>query len=302
MTLIESQKTPSTARFFESSPGDGADSFSSLKARWIHRRLLKGPALSPVFFVGESPSRALPMALATMRGSIDGIWASSLHKVPLRGMNELMTELRTRLEGYGTGTDQYVWDRYHQFERHVLRKHDIDFSEFSTILKRLFLQIDATKLHEDDMKTGPQNHTRPPTANIWFQCPWVLNGDLSRLLKDFVTSASKIQHYGDVIFLGLTSHPRYRDRYKLEESKFWQHTRQLGYDRCVIQGQGVDTLEPDQKFIQECIKFGYRHSSESSENIHAYIRDYHVTHVLIKRTRLGGGMSIVKVFFSSCFS
>jgi len=256
---------------------------------WIQRRLVASCSTPPLLFVGESPSRALPLALAVMRGSLDGLWATSIDDVEARSIHMLLEEIKGRMRYRDSIADKFSWTLYNRFEQHVV--HDIDNEYNSRFLQSLFLQADATKL-QDFFDSGFDRNIQFPTANIWFQCPWVLNGDTNGLMKDFISSASKIQQYGDAIFLGLTSHPRYRDRYKLEESKFWKYARKCGYERCVLQGSQTGRREAqvfeDSRFIRECIKFGYRHSSDGMDNIHSYIRDYHVTYALIKLKRFGG--------------
>jgi hypothetical protein len=53
-------------------------SSNSNNEAWIRHRLVDSK--EPILFVGESENRSLPVALAIMRESWDGIWASSLDK------------------------------------------------------------------------------------------------------------------------------------------------------------------------------------------------------------------------------
>jgi hypothetical protein len=85
------------------------------------------------------------------------------------------------------------------------------------------LQVDATKLQD-----AFGGDARLPTANIWFQCPWVLLSDEKQsgyntveLLVLFVTSASRIQAVGDFLLIGLLSADakEYYDRYKFDDLK-----------------------------------------------------------------------------------
>ncbi|KAJ6548655.1 hypothetical protein B0H19DRAFT_1074488 [Mycena capillaripes] len=63
---------------------------------------------------------------------------------------------------------------------------------------------------------------------------------LEILIEKFLRSAAAIQESEDVIFLGLTAHPSYRHRYKLEGLKAIAHS--LGYgifvDECFIRRRG----------------------------------------------------------------
>lgn len=54
-----------------------------------------------VFFVGESQTRSLPIALGIMRGSFDGVYASTYHKRVdhrVRSYDELIGTQKERIE------------------------------------------------------------------------------------------------------------------------------------------------------------------------------------------------------------
>jgi hypothetical protein len=54
----------------------------------------------PIFFVGKSHTRALPMALAAMRESFQDIWATSLQlqAVPDKALDQMLKELEDRMQ------------------------------------------------------------------------------------------------------------------------------------------------------------------------------------------------------------
>jgi hypothetical protein len=61
---------------------------------WIRQRLID--AKEPILFVGESKNRSLPVALAIMRESWDGIWASSLYKQEPQKLSTLLASAQDR--------------------------------------------------------------------------------------------------------------------------------------------------------------------------------------------------------------
>ncbi|KAF7362853.1 hypothetical protein MVEN_00635100 [Mycena venus] len=61
---------------------------------WIRHRLIDSK--EPILFVGESQNRSLPVALAIMRESWDGIWASSLYKEETQRLSALLASAQDR--------------------------------------------------------------------------------------------------------------------------------------------------------------------------------------------------------------
>jgi hypothetical protein len=61
---------------------------------WIRHRLIDSK--EPILFVGESKNRSLPVALAIMRESWDGIWASSLDKRETQTLPALLASAQER--------------------------------------------------------------------------------------------------------------------------------------------------------------------------------------------------------------
>lgn len=47
----------------------------------------------PILFVGESPNRSYAKAVVLMRGSLDGIWATSLNQDPVSSVSEFFSSL-----------------------------------------------------------------------------------------------------------------------------------------------------------------------------------------------------------------
>lgn len=72
-------------------------SYSSYRCNneaWIRHRLIDSKEL--ILFVGESNNRSLPVALAIMRESWDGIWASSLYKAETQRLPALLESAQDR--------------------------------------------------------------------------------------------------------------------------------------------------------------------------------------------------------------
>jgi hypothetical protein len=242
--------------------------------------------MQPILFVGESHTRALPMALVAMRESFQDIWATSLElqAVPDKALDHMLKELEGRMQkahtsgrpvvffqcclcvltiSYVTGIYQEWADPNRSFKQNrVISK---PFTE-SGQLKNLFLQADATRLKQffDKHKGSPSS------KNIWFQCPW-RSGDTNSLLLEFLTSAANVQQFGDVILLGLTTHEKYHHQYGLDE--FLVATKMHGYRRFT-----------NKTFIRQCMSYGYQHITDDVlPDIHKWIENHHITYVFINR-------------------
>ncbi|KAJ7339242.1 hypothetical protein DFH08DRAFT_938887 [Mycena albidolilacea] len=235
---------------------------------WIRQRLID--AKEPILFVGESKNRSLPVALAIMRESWDGIWASSLYKQETQKLSALLASSQDRSQinaGFvGRLKKSLSWKSVAEM-RYKLSEltNALDPKSHDEVADRLFLVADATRL-----KTSIQG----PTRNIWFQCPWISRMDnittTAKLLAGFISSAATIQQSGDVVFLGLTAHTAYRNAYDLDNFK--KVARSLGYEILI-----------DEWFILHAIDAGYKHESVATTDIHRLLIDDHQTFVLVKR-------------------
>jgi len=216
----------------------------------------------PILLVGESPTRGLSLALAILRGSFRDIWSSSLNTTEQWTLKELVRKV----------------DALHVPECAAEDINDLEESAKTCPWQgQLFLQADATKLQD-----AFGGDARLPTANIWFQCPWVLPSDekqsgyeTAKLLMLFVTSASRIQAVGDFLLIGLLSvaAKKYYDSYEFDNLQ--HHALSLGYEyRCA-----------DNVLIRKCVDYGYRlwtDAKDKADVLHEYSRDKHVTHVFEK--------------------
>ncbi|KAJ6524901.1 hypothetical protein DFH09DRAFT_807843, partial [Mycena vulgaris] len=209
----------------------------------IRHRLIDSK--EPILFVGESNNRSLPVALAIMRESWDGIWASSLYKQETPKLPALLASAQDRSE-INAGFVRRLSESQSVSEmRYKLSKltNALDPKSHDEVAARLSLVVDATRL-----KTSIQG----PTRNIWFQCPWISRKDntttTAKLLEGFISSAAAIQRSGDAVFLGLTGHTEYRDAYDLDNLK--KLARSVGYE-----------IFMDEWFILHAIDAGYKHES-----------------------------------------
>ncbi|KAJ6565866.1 hypothetical protein DFH09DRAFT_462626 [Mycena vulgaris] len=252
---------------------------------WIRARLIARK--EPLVFIGESHNRSLPVALAIMRGSWDGIWAGSqtdaqamrlstmLESSAARSAEnaQFLVQARNRRNGYAgfIHTGPRNGQKTAGDLRQTLSKltETLDSQSRQAIVRRLSLVINAASLSAV-FRPPAALHDRPPTRNIWFQCPWSNNPAM--LIQEFMRSAAAVQHSGDAIFLGVTAHADYYKAYDLPGLKAL--ARSLGYEIFV-----------DECFIRHAIDAGYKHVGIRRQNIHDYILDYHQTFVFVKRNR-----------------
>ncbi|KAJ7279775.1 hypothetical protein C8J57DRAFT_1712679 [Mycena rebaudengoi] len=236
---------------------------------WIRHRLIDSK--EPILFVGESKNRSLPVALAIMRESWDGIWASSLDKRETQTLPALLASAqeRSRINSriLGRLKKSSPWKSVPEMRQNLSELTDaLDLKSQDEVTARLSLVVDATKL-----KTSVQG----PTRNIWFQCPWISRNDnkttTAKLLEAFIFSAAAIQKSGDTVFLGLTARTEYRGDYDLENLKKVAH--RLGYE-----------IFMDEWFILHAIDAGYEHESVVKD-IHELLINFHQTFVLVRRDR-----------------
>ncbi|KAJ7106821.1 hypothetical protein C8R43DRAFT_906081, partial [Mycena crocata] len=235
---------------------------------WITRRLIE--LKEPILFVGESPSRSLAVPLAVMRGSWDGIWASSEQANAHRAPEDLikLTKVRSGANAKFLGETRKFKDVDDMRLALSAATDRLDAKSKDAIIKRLFLVIDAENLASAMARLARDPRlSAPPTRNIWFQCPW-RSGETARLIRRFIESAAAVQQSGDAVFIGLTALSRYTRQYALEDLKVV--ARKLGYEIFI-----------DECFIRYAIDAGYWH--EGVRDIHDYILDYHQTFVFVKR-------------------
>ncbi|KAJ7146970.1 hypothetical protein C8R44DRAFT_724665 [Mycena epipterygia] len=243
-------------------------SYNCNNEAWIRHRLIDSK--EPILFVGESKNRSLPVALAIMRESWDGVWASSLYKEETQRLPALLASAQDRSQ-MNAGIAFLIkksspWKSVPEM-RHKLSEltNALDPKSHDEVAARLFLVVDATRL---------QTSIQSPTRNIWFQCPWISRNDnittTAKLLEEFISSAAAIQKSGDAVFLGLTARTEYRDGYDLDNLK--KVARRLGYE-----------IFMDEWFILHAIDAGYKHESVATTDIHRLLIEYHQTFVLVKR-------------------
>ncbi|KAJ7914952.1 hypothetical protein B0H13DRAFT_1610980 [Mycena leptocephala] len=239
-------------------------SSNSNNEAWIRYRLVDSK--EPILFVGESENRSLPVALAIMRESWDGIWASSLDKEETQRLPALLAIAQRHSQMNAGFTGRRSESQSVQEMRHKLSEltNALDPKSHEEVEARLSLVVDATRLETSIQRI----------RNIWFQCPWISRNNsattTAKLLKSFISSAATIQQSGDAVFLGLTARTNYRDAYDLENLK--KVARSLGYEIFV-----------DEWFIRHAIDAGYKHKSVTDTDIHEFLIDYHQTFVLVKR-------------------
>ncbi|KAJ7061561.1 hypothetical protein C8F01DRAFT_1286296 [Mycena amicta] len=276
-----------------STPGPQPPRLPFKSASWIHDVLVKNQ--EPILFVGESDNRSLPIAIAAMRGSFNGIWASSFEGFwdlwPVSALEDSMKAMLERAKGrVEYNAEQRVdWIRDIERSRKLFETlsqliDSLAEKSLADIGRRFSLRIDATNLpelnipipvtHESSPSPDPEpiSLTRETLRNIWFQCPW--SSSTETLISGFIRCASRRQIAGDAIFLGLTTHEKYRGEYP--DIKELAH--EAGY--AVLPQQ-------DRKFIQSAIDLGYVHQKPPGNWDKVYKIDknllpFHVTYIIVK--------------------
>jgi len=213
----------------------------------------------PIVLVGESPTRQHALALAILRGSLDGIWATSLAPIDVWPIQKLLDKIHS-LQRAKNGSDIEKLTAFHTY---VQSTHDLS-------LEQLFFQANATNL-----QVFFSREERPPTANIWFQCPWVLEcgtGTTAELLRSFVASAARVQVVGDFLLIGLLDGHAKEYHHKYELDQLFQHARSCGYS----------FKYTDNILIKQCLEYGYELWTDAkgkAEELHRYAQDKHDTYV-----------------------
>ncbi|TDL24033.1 hypothetical protein BD410DRAFT_133171 [Rickenella mellea] len=243
---------------------------------FLYERLVDKSKSQPVVFIGESDNRSMPIALAVLRGNLEGIWATS--RLPVEpwtfsGFEELLEKqiAQAKINWELKKPPMSDVDRgkatkpFNAFKEYLANG---DGTRVENLLERFVEGADATDLRSsfDGLK---------PTNNIWFQCPWPHGNDgfyPDTLLKWFVRSAAEVQAPGDVLIIGLTTHTDYAHKYKLEG--FMEYATRCGYEHLV----------EDSDFIGQLLDLGYLHVGWRGADIHWKLFNYHVTHVFKKKS------------------
>ncbi|KAJ6565880.1 hypothetical protein DFH09DRAFT_1157208 [Mycena vulgaris] len=256
-----------TASFRIEQPRISYSSYECNNEAWIRHRLIDSK--EPILFVGESKNRSLPVALAIMRESWDGIWASSLDKAETQRLPALLASAQDRSQINLKALrfkKSSPWKSVPEMRNKLSElTNALDPKSHDQVAARLSLVVDATRL---------ETSIQGPTRNIWFQCPWIPRSDerstTAKLLEGFIFSAAAIQKSGDTVFLGLTAHTDYSGEYHLDDLK--KFARRLGYE-----------IFMDEWFILHAIDAGYKHESEVKDIPQYNLINYHQTFVLVKR-------------------
>lgn len=136
-------------------------------------------------------------------------------------------------------------------------------------LANFSLAADARQLpiFFDKFELGHLGH-----KHVFFQCPWDgWSGQTRRLLQDTTISAAKIQRPGDLLLFGLrdTRKPPlgqedpYKDLYKKYEDEY-----DVPALHKIATSHGYKSLQEDKDLIKHCLRFGYRHFSETGIDLH----------------------------------
>ncbi|KAJ3247013.1 hypothetical protein HDU78_005664 [Chytriomyces hyalinus] len=93
-----------------------------------------------------------------------------------------------------------------------MRYPDVNIGYRPSLGKRVDFHVDATKLHNNMVHKCwvQKNH-----ADILFNCPWESDGGVSKLICDFLTSASQIQREGSYVFIGISEHKFFLGQYDI---------------------------------------------------------------------------------------
>ncbi|KAJ7148796.1 hypothetical protein C8R43DRAFT_1107972 [Mycena crocata] len=252
-------------------PTHGTQSFDYLFQRLVTEK-------EPLVFLGESPTRALSVSFAVMRGSLKNIWATRYN---VEGDTFWS---RSNFPGYieqsrarGKANARLLWE-YWRLTNDTDTKYD-KFIErcksSSTEMDRLpnfALSADARHLlgffNRYNLHHLPQKH-------IFFQCPW--NGVVTGyLLQDTLRSAAHIQKPGDLLLFGLIE-----TRLEAYGSNITQFRKELyakyeiayrvsALQSCALE-YGYKPLNKDQDLIKRCFFFGYHHWTEAPWDLNHYM-------------------------------
>ncbi|KAJ7769179.1 hypothetical protein DFH07DRAFT_736072, partial [Mycena maculata] len=227
---------------------------------YLYKRLVEDK--EPLVSLGESPTRALSFAFAVMRGSLKSIWATRQAPDEVfwgpSDISGLVEESKSR--GQANRSILY-WNAANDIDT------DAAYAEFGANLEHemghlgnFTLDADATKLPTFFESSGLRDLVH---KHIFFQCPWAgWQKQTGSLIQLTVISAAKIQGPGDLLLFGLrdtSNPPKYEDEY--DEPGL----RSTAIDK------GYKYLGKDKDLIKRCLRFGYRHWSETGQDIHHYM-------------------------------
>jgi hypothetical protein len=221
------------------------------------------------------------MAIAIMRGSLRGLWATSkntreldaqemLHQTLLRllrfskpvhfpSLLTLLTQL-VEVEGDEKKGPNKISDKSYQSFFDILLsykafrdrvKSDLDEERH---LKNLSICAD------DSLKSFYENSEIKPRI-IWYQCPGEKD-DMEKVrvqLQEFIESAARLQKKGDVLLLGLVKGEKkgYLGEYDWPNLK--KRVAAKGDYKC-LEDEGLNVL------IHNCLEYGYQHHCINTNN------------------------------------
>lgn len=171
--------------------------------------------------MGEASTLSFSIALAALRGSFGGIFASHyileadrfrpifVERCGLLAAIDIVEEVAGR-QRKSTPFSQVLASTTHSsFLLIDRRSFSVLQSKVTTdqskgIVQNLSHDADARRLDSFYLE-----HPEVPTTVIFFQCPWSRGNQTAELIVDFITSASWVQRPGDFLVIGLCTPQRY---------------------------------------------------------------------------------------------
>ncbi|KAJ7649233.1 hypothetical protein B0H17DRAFT_1186651 [Mycena rosella] len=267
----------------EDLPPDGTPSFNYLYKRLVAEQ-------EPLVLLGESPSRALSIAFAVMRGSLKDIWATRLEAKgafwDATNFAEHIENSKRRGKSNSACLTSYWNFDYNADPDHVnFIDRCQDAPDEMEFLPNFSLQADARYLPALFSNSGLRHLGH---KNIFFQCPWSGWSSTGLLLQETMNSAAEIQGPGDLLLFGLID-TRLESYSDLDVYRSDIYTRyKKAYDvpalkSCAVR-HGYEVLAEDKDLIKHCLRFGYRHHSDTPVYLHYYMlrRKQLVVHVFVK--------------------
>ena len=234
----------------------------------MKRKTIENQQPVRAIFVGEG-NFTYSTAFASSRGSWDNIIASEIGGVPdyyetlvltvrscLQYSNELIKrdEIQSQEEGL-------------EFYKETIQLIDKIVNLGDTIFRP---GVDATQLQK---ACYADLFDTDLTCAIFFQCPYdgYKNGETKCLVRSFLSSASEVQHPGDFLFIGITTHSDYSRNYGL--------LKLIG-NGSQAQQNGYSFIGADAEFPKGMLCRGYKH--QGVREIHDDIKDTHLTLCFLK--------------------
>ena len=245
---------------------------------WMLYELIVNRKL-PVLLVGEG-NFSFALALAVARGSWHGITATCLNDLPFQhptAANCVQFEdptatyvnFWTSLKNLSVGhciTNSMILDEENS-------------SGLGTLLRRIsyILRVEIPPQH--CLKGGVDCRALPDELAapiVWFQCPWTPDRrDLGGLLATFLMNSRS-----DYVLIGIANHFPYTISYEL--GSLFQNLEQFG--QVPIECGNYKYLGADDHFIQEILRFGYKHEGcLQDKDIHTTIIKDHITLVFQRK-------------------